>query len=71
MIFPLVSYTDKTVEGLSPQSSSTPVYEEVDVMRGGKCSQDIQLMSNEAYGPIMGRSNIATSPNSAYGQIAT
>ena len=44
----------KTVEFVSPQSSSTPVYEEVDVMRDGKCSQDIQLMSNEAYRPIMG-----------------
>ena len=58
------------MEFVSPQSSSTPVYEEVDVMRGGKCSQDIQLMSNEAYGPIMGRSNLPTSPNSAYGQVA-
>ena len=60
----------KTVEFVSPQSSSTPVYEEVDVTRDGKCSQDIQLMSNEAYRPIMGRSNIPTSPNSAYGQVA-
>ena len=25
------------MEFVSPQSSSTPVYEEVDVMRGGKC----------------------------------
>ena len=58
------------MEFVSPQSSSTPVYEEVDVMRGGKCTLDIQLMSNEAYCPIMGRSNIPTSPNSAYGQVA-
>ena len=58
------------MEFVSPQASSTPVYEEVDVMRGGKCTQDIQLMSNEAYSPIVGRSNIATSPNSAYGQVA-
>ena len=44
----------KTVEFVSPQSSSTPVYEEVDVTRDGKCSQDIQLMSNEAYRPYYG-----------------
>ena len=60
----------KTVEFVSSQSPPTPVYEEVDVRRDGKCSQDTQLMSNEAYGPIMGRSNTPTSPNSAYGQVA-
>ena len=33
-----------------------------------KRSQDIQLTSNEAYGPIL-RDNIQTSSNTAYGQV--
>ena len=40
-------------------------YEEV---REVKRSQDIQLTSNEAYGPIL-RENIQTTPNTAYGQV--
>ena len=46
--------------------SHTPApYEEV---REVKRSQDIQLTSNEAYGPIL-RENIQTTPNTAYGQV--
>ena len=49
-----------------PTSSSSPppplpppdIYEEVDVAREVKRSQDIQLTSNEAYGPIKKHSNI-------------
>ena len=46
--------------------SHTPApYEEV---REVKRSQDIQLTSNEAYGPIL-RENIQTTPITAYGQV--
>ena len=57
-----------------PTSSSPPplpppvTYEEVGVAREVKRSQDIQLISNEAYGPIL-KDNIQTSPNTAYGQV--
>ena len=57
-----------------PTSSSPPplpppvTYEEVGVAREVKRSQDIQLTSNEAYGPIL-KDNIETSPNTAYGQV--
>ena len=57
-----------------PTSSSPPplpppvTYEEVGVTREVKRSQDIQLTSNEAYGPIL-KGNIQTSPNTAYGQV--
>ena len=57
-----------------PTSSSPPplpppvTYEEVGVAREVKRSQDIQLTSNEAYGPIL-KDNIQTSPNTAYGQV--
>ena len=72
-----------------PPSSSPPplpppvTYEEVGVAREVKRSQDIQLTSNEAYGPILKnniqtpneaygpilKDNIQTSPNTAYGQV--
>ena len=57
-----------------PTSSSPPplpppvTYEEVGVAREVKSSQDIQLTSNEAYGPIH-KDNIPTSRNTAYGQV--
>ena len=54
-----------------PTSSSPPppvTYEEVGVAREAKSSQDIQLTSNEAYGPIH-KDNIPTSHNTAYGQV--
>ena len=57
-----------------PTSSSPPplpppvTYEEVGVSREVKRSQDIQLTSNEAYGPIQ-KNNIQTSPNTAYEQV--
>ena len=57
-----------------PTSSSPPplpppvTYEEVDVTREVKRSQDIQLTSNEAYGHIQ-KDNIQTSRNTAYGQV--
>ena len=52
-----------------PSSTQPPVtYEEVGVAREVKRSQDIQLTSNEAYGPIL-KDNIQTSPNTAYGQV--
>ncbi|CAI8036047.1 hypothetical protein GBAR_LOCUS20225 [Geodia barretti] len=60
------STTSKTVNFESSASTSTPIYDEVDTLRGVKSSQDIQLMSNEAYAPV-----INTSANSAYGQLAT
>ena len=54
---------------LSPPPLPPPVpYEEVGVAREVKRSQDIQLTSNEAYGPIL-KDNIQTSPNTAYGQV--
>ena len=55
----------------SAHSSSTPptgTYEEVGVVREVKRSQDIQLTSNEAYGPVQTR-DIQTIQNTAYGQI--
>ena len=52
-----------------PSSTQPPVtYEEVGVAREVKRSQDIQLTSNEAYGPIL-KDNIQTLPNTAYGQV--
>ena len=54
------------VQSSSSSSSAPPAnYEEV---REIGRTQDIQLTSNEAYGPIQ-RSNIQTSPNTAYGQV--
>ena len=53
----------------SPPPLPPPVtYEEVDVAREVKSSQDIQLTSNEAYGPIH-KDNVPTSRNTAYGQV--
>ena len=52
-------------------SSSAPpavTYEEVGVAREVKRSQDIQLTSNEAYGPVQSR-DIQTTQNTAYGQV--
>ncbi|CAI8056510.1 hypothetical protein GBAR_LOCUS30798 [Geodia barretti] len=69
-------YLIQRVRGRSsgPTSSSPPplpppvTYEEVGVAREVKSSQDIQLTSNEAYGPI-NKDNIPTSRNTAYGQV--
>ena len=57
-------------EVVDPKSSTQPpvTYEEVGVARAVKSSQDIQLTSNEAYGPI-NKDNIPTSHNTAYGQV--
>ena len=53
----------------SPPPLPPPVtYEEVGVAREVKSSQDIQLTSNEAYGPTL-QDNIPTSHNTAYGQV--
>ena len=55
----------------SPSSPPLPppvTYEEVGVAREVKSSQDIQLTSNEAYGPTL-QDNIPTSHNTAYGQV--
>ena len=56
-------------EVVDPLSSIQPpvTYEEVGVAREVKSSQDIQLASNEAYGPV--KDNIPTSRNTAYGQV--
>ena len=62
----MLIHVGKTVNFESSASSSTPIYDEVDVLRGVTISHDIQLMSNEAYAPV-----IKTSANSAYGQLAT
>ena len=67
-------YLIQRVRGRSsgPTSSSPPplpppvTYEEVDVAREVKSSQDIQLISNEAYGPIH-KGNTFTSHNT--GQV--
>ena len=54
---------------LSPPPLPPPVtYEEVGVAREVKSSQDIQLTSNEAYGPTL-QDNIPISHNTAYGQV--
>ena len=57
-------------EVVDPLSSIQPpvTYEVVGVAREVKSSQDIQLTSNEAYGPI-NKDNIPTSHNTAYGQV--
>ena len=44
-------------------------YEEVGVVREVRSSKDIQLMSNEAYGPVQQSNNIHISPNTAYGHV--
>ena len=58
------------LSGSAPSSSTPPAvtYEEVGVAREVKRSQDIQLTSNEAYGPVQSR-DIQTSQNTAYGQV--
>ena len=68
-------YLIQRVRGRSsgPTSSPPPLpppvtYEEVGVAREVKGSQDIQLTSNEAYGPIH-KDNVPTSHNTAYGQV--
>ena len=54
---------------LSPPPLPPPVtYEEVGVAREVKSLHDIQLTSNEAYGPTL-QDNIPTSHNTAYGQV--
>ena len=57
-------------EVVDPQPSIQPpvTYEVVGVAREVKSSQDIQLTSNEAYGPI-NKDNIPTAHNTAYGQV--
>ena len=59
------------LSGSAPSSSTPPAvtYEEVDMAREvNKTSQDIQLTSNEAYGPVQSR-DIQTTQNTAYGQV--
>ena len=58
------------MSGSAPSSSSPPAvtYEEVGVAREVKRSQDIQLTSNQAYGPVQSR-DIQTTQNTAYGQV--
>ena len=58
------------MSGSTPSSSTPPAvtYEEVGVAREVKRSQDIQLTSNEAYGPVQSR-DIQTTQNTAYGQV--
>ena len=58
------------LSGPTPSSSAPPAvtYEEVGVAREVKRSQDIQLTSNEAYGPVQSR-DIQTTQNTAYGQV--
>ena len=57
-----------------PTSSSPPplplpvTYEDVGVAKEVKSPQDIQLTSNEAYGPVH-KDNIPNSHNTAYGQV--
>ena len=43
-------------------------YEEVDMAGEVDVSHDIQLTSNEAYGPLK-KTTIITTPNAAYGQV--
>ena len=58
----------------SPTSLSSPplpppdTYEEVDVAREVRSSQNIQLMSNAAYDPVH-KDNIPTSQNIVYQQV--
>ena len=58
------------LSGSTPSSSASQAvtYEEVGVAREVKRSQDIQLTSNEAYGPVQSR-DIQTTQNTAYGQV--
>ena len=54
---------------LSPPPLPPPVtYEEVGVSEEVKGTHNIQLQSNEAYGPTH-KDNIHTSPNTAYGEV--
>ena len=49
----MLIHVGNTVNFESSASSSTPIYDEVDVLRGVTISHDIQLMSNEAYAPVI------------------
>ena len=69
-----VPHTESEGSLSGPSSPSPPplpppvTYEEVGVATEVKSSQDIQLTSNEAYGPTL-QDNIPTSHNTAYGQV--
>ena len=52
----------------SKPATAAVTYEEVGVAGEVERSHDIQLTSNEAYGPI-DKDNIKTSHNTAYGQV--
>ena len=52
----------------SKTAEAAVTYEEVCVAGEVERSHDIQLTSNEAYGPI-DKDNIQTSHNTAYGQV--
>ena len=52
----------------SPPPPPAVTYEEVGMSGEVKSTHNIQLKSNEAYGPIH-KDNIHTSPNTAYGQV--
>ena len=59
------------VSSVSPSSSEAveeAIYNEVGVVKEVKSSKDINVVYNEAYGPIR-RDNVPTTPNTAYGKI--
>ena len=58
----------RTVKHSSPPSSAEPMYEEVGVAGKVKSSKEIQLIFNEAHGPVV-KGSIQTSANFAYGRI--
>ena len=65
----LYNYRTKSRRCCKKQCATPAVaYEEVGVAGEVEKSHDIQLTSNEAYGPL-GKDSIPTSRNAAYGQV--
>ena len=65
----LYNYRTKSRRCCKKQCATPAVaYEEVGVAGVVEKSHDIQLTSNEAYGPL-GKDSIPTSRNAAYGQV--
>ena len=65
----LYNYRTKSRRCCKKQRATPAIaYEEVGVAGEVEKSHDIQLTSNEAYGPL-GKDSIPTSRNAAYGQV--
>ena len=67
---PCTNMLTHCMQGVKQEQDVPPPATYEDVGMAGKVdkSHDIQLTSNEAYGPLH-KTNILTTPNAAYGQV--